>query len=107
MILLIGANIAENHPILCWRLRANPDTTLIVVDPRVTKTAMMADLHLPIRPRSDLALINGLIHIVIEHDLVDHEYIARHTTGFEALRESVRGVHAGAGRRDHRPVRRR
>ena len=69
VILLIGANIAENHPILCWRLRSNPGTTLIVVDPRVTKTAMMADLHLPIRPRSDLALINGLIHIVIEHNL--------------------------------------
>ena len=90
VILLIGANIAENHPILCRRLEANPGTTLIVVDPRVTKTAMLADLHLPIRPRSDLALVNGLIHIAIERDLVDHDYIARHTTGFEALCESVR-----------------
>jgi anaerobic selenocysteine-containing dehydrogenase len=90
VVLLIGANIAENHPILCWRLRLNPGATLIVVDPRVTKTAMLADLHLPIRPRSDLALINGLIHVAIEHDLVDREYIAQHTTGFEALRESVR-----------------
>ena len=90
VILLIGANVAENHPILCWRLRSNPNTTIIVVDPRVTKTAMMADLHLPLRPRSDLALINGLIHFVIEHDLVDREYIDRYTTGFEALRESVR-----------------
>ena len=90
VILLIGANIADNHPILCRRLQSNPNKTLIVVDPRVTKTAMLADLHLPIRPRSDLALINGLIHIVIEHDLIDREYIERHTTGFEALRESVR-----------------
>jgi assimilatory nitrate reductase catalytic subunit len=89
-VLLIGANIAENHPLLCWRLRSNPDTTLVVVDPRVTKTAMMADLHLPIRPRSDLALINGMIHVVIEHDLVNHDYVARHTTGYEALRASVR-----------------
>jgi assimilatory nitrate reductase catalytic subunit len=45
VVILIGANIAENHPLLCWRLRSNPSTTLIVVDPRVTKTAMMADLH--------------------------------------------------------------
>ena len=89
VILLIGANIADNHPILCRRLEANPGTTLIVVDPRVTKTAMLADLHLPIRPRADLALLNGLIHIIIERDLVDHEYIERHTTGFDALRESV------------------
>jgi anaerobic selenocysteine-containing dehydrogenase len=91
VILLIGANIADNHPILCRRLEANPGTTLIVVDPRVTKTAMLADLHLPIRPRADLALLNGLIHIIIEGDLVDHEYIERHTTGFDALRESVSG----------------
>ncbi|HKE87008.1 MAG TPA: molybdopterin-dependent oxidoreductase, partial [Vicinamibacterales bacterium] len=90
VIVLIGANIAENHPILCWRLRSNPGTTLIVVDPRVTKTAMMADLHLPIRPRSDLALVNGLIHVVLEHNLVDRDYVERHTTGFDELRESVR-----------------
>jgi assimilatory nitrate reductase catalytic subunit len=90
VILLIGANVAENHPILCWRLRSNPNATIIVIDPRVTKTAMMADLHLPLRPRSDLALINGLIHIVIEHDLIDRDYIERHTTGFAQLRESVR-----------------
>ncbi|MGH9258162.1 MAG: molybdopterin oxidoreductase family protein, partial [Vicinamibacterales bacterium] len=89
VVLLIGANIAENHPILCWRLRSNPGTTVIVVDPRVTKTAMLADLHLPIRPRADLALINGLIHVIIEHNLVDREYVASHTTGFDALRESV------------------
>jgi assimilatory nitrate reductase catalytic subunit len=90
VIMLVGANIAENHPILCWRLQSNPDATVIVVDPRVTKTAMLADLHLPIRPRADLALINGLIHIIIEHNLIDREYVERHTTGFDALRESVR-----------------
>jgi assimilatory nitrate reductase catalytic subunit len=89
VILLIGANIADNHPILCQRLEAGRGTTVIVVDPRVTKTAMIADLHLPIRPRSDLALINGLIHILIERELVDYEYVEQHTSGFEALRASV------------------
>jgi assimilatory nitrate reductase catalytic subunit len=89
VILLIGANIADNHPILCRRLQSNPATTLIVVDPRVTKTAMMADLHLPIRPRADLALLNGLIHIVIAHDLVNHAYVAAHTTGYDELVASV------------------
>ncbi|HEY6507975.1 MAG TPA: molybdopterin-dependent oxidoreductase, partial [Vicinamibacterales bacterium] len=89
VIILIGANIAENHPILCRRLQTNPGATVIVVDPRVTKTAMMADLHLPIRPRADLALLNGLIHLVIAHDFVDHDYVQAHTTGYEALRESV------------------
>ncbi len=83
VILLIGANIADNHPILCQRLERNKDRTLIVVDPRVTKTAMMADLHLPVKPRSDIALINGIAHILIRDGLIDFDYIARHTNGFE------------------------
>jgi anaerobic selenocysteine-containing dehydrogenase len=90
VILLVGANIADNHPILWQRLEANRAKTLIVADPRVTKTAMLADVHLPVKPRSDLALINGIIHILIESDLIDHEYIDAHTEGFEALYESVR-----------------
>mgnify|MGYP003382356389 CR=1 FL=1 len=90
LIMLIGANIADNHPILCRRLSQHDGATLIVVDPRVTKTAMMADLHLPISPRSDLALINALIHEVIRLDLVDHAYVEAHTSGFDALAESVK-----------------
>lgn len=89
LILLIGANVADNHPILCRRLSNRGDATLIVVDPRVTKTAMMADLHLPVRPRSDLALINGLIREVIRLGAVDRAYVDAHTTGFDALAASV------------------
>ena len=89
VIMLIGANIAENHPILCQRLEANPNKTLIVVDPRVTKTAMLADLYLPIKPRTDVALLNGMIHILIQHDLIDRDYVERNTTGFEELKKVV------------------
>ena len=91
VVFLIGANVADNHPILWQRLEANRGKTLIVADPRVTKTAMLADLHLPLKPRSDLALLNGLIHILIHHDLIDRDYIDAHTTGFETLKESVSG----------------
>ena len=45
----------------------------------------MADLHLPLKPRSDLALINGIAHILIEYNLIDRDYIAKHTTGFDEL----------------------
>jgi anaerobic selenocysteine-containing dehydrogenase len=90
VVFLIGANIADNHPILCQRLEANPKKTLIVADPRVTKTAMLADLYLPLKPRSDIALINGIIRLLIHLDLVDRDYISQHTAGFEALEESVR-----------------
>ncbi len=82
VILLIGANIADNHPILCERLQRNQHRTLIVADPRVTKTAMMADIHLPVKPRSDIALLNGIAHILIRDGLIDNDYIAAHTEGF-------------------------
>jgi anaerobic selenocysteine-containing dehydrogenase len=86
VLFLIGANIAENHPILCQRLEANQNGKVIVADPRVTKTAMMADVYLPLKPRSDLALLNGLAHILIENDLIDHAYIQQHTRGSQDLR---------------------
>jgi anaerobic selenocysteine-containing dehydrogenase len=89
VILLIGANVAENHPILCTRLEANKFKTLIVADPRVTKTAMMADVYLPLRPRSDLALINAMLRILIDEELYDKEYVEQHTTGFSELRASL------------------
>jgi anaerobic selenocysteine-containing dehydrogenase len=89
VILLIGANIADNHPILCQRLERNPGCTLIVADPRVTKTAMMADIHLPVKPRSDIALLNGIAHVLIRDGLIDSEYIAAHTTGFDEFRTFV------------------
>ena len=89
VIFLIGANIADNHPTLCQRLETNPKKTLIVADPRVTKTAMMADLFLPLKPRSDIALINGLIHVLTRTGLIDREYIGKHTTGFAELEKFV------------------
>ena len=93
VILLIGANIADNHPILCHRLdRTSPGTKprkLIVVDPRVTKTAMMADIHLAVKPRSDIALLNGIAHILIREGLIDRDYIDRHTNGYAELAEFV------------------
>lgn len=89
VIFLIGANIADNHPILCSRLDENPHRTLIVADPRVTKTAMMADLYLPVKPRSDLALLNAMLRIILDEGLYDRDYVERHTTGFDELRRSL------------------
>jgi anaerobic selenocysteine-containing dehydrogenase len=85
VVFLIGANIADNHPILCRFLEQNRDKKLVVVDPRVSKTAMMADLYLPVRPRTDLALVNGIAHILIRENMTDRNYISRHTTGFDEL----------------------
>jgi assimilatory nitrate reductase catalytic subunit len=84
-ILLVGANIADNHPLLAPRVLANETATVIVVDPRVTKTAMIADIHLALRPRTDIVLLNAMMKVIIDEGLVDEEYVATHTDGFEAL----------------------
>lgn len=89
-VMLIGANIADNHPILCQRLEENRAAkTVVVADPRVTKTAMLADIHLALKPRSDIALLNGMIHVLIEEGRIDRVYVHEHTTGFEELAQSV------------------
>jgi anaerobic selenocysteine-containing dehydrogenase len=89
LIFLIGANIADNHPILCQRLQGNAGKTLIVADPRVTKTAMMADVYLPIKPGGDIAFLNGIIHVLIRAGLINRDYIEKHTNGFAELEKSV------------------
>ena len=88
-ILLVGANIADNHPLLAPRVLDNTDATVIVVDPRVTKTAMVADLHLAVRPRSDIALLNGMLKVIIDEGLVDQEYVAAHTEGYDEMAAHV------------------
>lgn len=84
-ILLVGANIADNHPLLAPRVLGNTSATLIVVDPRVTKTAMVADLHLAVRPRTDIVLLNAMMKIIIDEGLVDADYVAAHTEGYAEL----------------------
>lgn len=89
VILLLGSNLADNHPILCGHLQRNKGTTLIVADPRVTKTAMLADIYLPLKPRTDIALLNGIGHILIRDGLINKTYIESHTSGFAELKDFV------------------
>ncbi|WP_281367850.1 molybdopterin oxidoreductase family protein [Nonomuraea typhae] len=81
VVLLAGANVAETMPPLVRHL-AGP--RLIVVDPRQTPTARLAALHLQPAPGTDLALALGLLHLVVAEGLVDREYVAARTSGFEA-----------------------
>ncbi|GAB3135920.1 bifunctional nitrate reductase/sulfite reductase flavoprotein subunit alpha [Tsukamurella serpentis] len=87
VFLVMGANMADCHPILFLRMmdRVKAGAKLIVVDPRRTATAAKADLHLPIRPGTDLALLNGLLALLLERDAVDHEFIDAHTEGWDAM----------------------
>ncbi|WP_434626786.1 nitrate reductase [Chromobacterium sp. CV08] len=93
-VLFAGSNMAYAHPVLLRRLedarRTWGDTRWIVVDPRRTDTAAMADLHLQIRPGTDVALFHAMLHHLIREGLTDPGYIAAHTVGFEALKRMVR-----------------
>jgi NADPH-dependent sulfite reductase flavoprotein alpha-component len=84
---VIGANMADCHPILFLRLmdRVKAGAKLIVVDPRRTATATKADLFLQIRPGTDLALLNGLLHLLVADGAVDTAFIAEFTQGWEAM----------------------
>src|SRR6476469_3705248 len=90
-IFITGSNTAFAHPILFRRIedarRANPTLRTIVVDPRRTDTAEVADLYLPILPGTDVALFNGMLHVMLWEGLTDSAYIAAHTSGFEVLRD--------------------
>ncbi len=93
-LFIAGSNLAWAHPILMRRLedarRADPQQKWIVVDPRRTETAAMADLHLQIQPGTDITLCHGIAHLLLWENLTDPAYIAAHTQGFEALRDLVR-----------------
>jgi assimilatory nitrate reductase catalytic subunit len=84
-ILLVGANVCDNHPLLAPRVLDNADATVIVVDPRVTKTATIADIHLPIRPRTDIALLNGMLRVLFDEGLIDRLEVASYADGLDDL----------------------
>jgi assimilatory nitrate reductase catalytic subunit len=93
VVVLVGSNPADTMPpAMQWfdegRARGAQH---VVVDPRRTATARNAALHLQPLPGTDLALANGLLHIAIAEGLVDEEYVAARTTGFDAVREGVTG----------------
>ncbi|MFC1411401.1 molybdopterin-dependent oxidoreductase [Streptacidiphilus sp. N1-12] len=84
---VIGANMADCHPILFLRMmeRVRAGAKLIVVDPRRTATAARADLFLQLRPGTDLALLNGLLHLLVRDGRTDPGFIAECTEGWEAM----------------------
>ncbi|MEU1002832.1 molybdopterin oxidoreductase family protein [Streptomyces tibetensis] len=90
-VILVGSNLAETMPPslrFFTELKENGGT-LIVIDPRRTKTAEQADLHLAPRPGTDLALALGLLHLVIAEGRVDEEYVKERTAGWEDARAAA------------------
>jgi len=89
LFFVIGANMADCHPILYLRMmdRIKAGAKLIVVDPRRTLTAEKSELFMQIKSGTDLALLNGLLHLLVENGYTDPEFIAQFTQGWEAMPE--------------------
>src|SRR5215216_3661623 len=90
---LFGHNVAETQPVLWMRMLDRLDgpdpPRLVVVDPRLTVPARRATVHLPVRPGTNLALLNALLHEMIANGWVDDAYVREHAVGFGELREQV------------------
>ena len=92
-LLLWGSNTADCHPITFGRIQQrtkDPAVSVIVIDPRRTATAEIADLHLPIKPGTDLALANAMLRVLMDEDFLDQNFIEHRTTGFEAAAKAAR-----------------
>lgn len=92
VVWISGANIADCAPITTdyvWQAREQ-GAKIIVVDPRITPIARTCDLFLPIKPGRDVILFNGVLHLMIENDWLDHDFINNHTVGFDEVAASVK-----------------
>ncbi len=93
VLVLVGSNPAETMPPFVQHLAAQRHAggALVVVDPRRSATARDAAVHLQVTPGTDLALANGLLHVLVAEGLIDEGYVARRTTGWDRVRASVAG----------------
>jgi assimilatory nitrate reductase catalytic subunit len=94
-IILAGTNIAECQPTLMpYFLKAKKKGSfIIVIDPRETQTAKLADLHIKIKPGTDANLVNGILKVLIEKGYADKEFIKERTKGFHGLKTFLQSVH--------------
>lgn len=84
-----GGRLTHRFPRHRRRGAANPELKIIVVDPRRSESAEIADLHLAIKPGTDIALYNGMLHVLIAEGMLDADFIAQHTGGFDELQAIV------------------
>lgn len=94
-VLVIGANPISNHPVAATFFKqAAKKGTLIVMDPRGTQLKRHATHTLQFNPGTDVAMLNGILHTIIEEGLYDRQYVEQHTEGFENLKAHIRGFSA-------------
>jgi formate dehydrogenase major subunit/formate dehydrogenase alpha subunit len=91
VLFVIGSNTTEAHPIIAMEMKraVRRGATLIVADPRSIWLTQIADIHMQLKPGTDVWLLNAMAHVIINEGLVDREFIEAHTEGFEAVERVV------------------
>jgi len=91
-VILIGANPTSNHPVAAtfFKQAAKRGTALILMDPRRTQLQRYATHTLQFKPGSDVAMLNAILHTIVEEELYDQQYVSQHTEGFESLSRHIR-----------------
>ncbi len=91
MLFVIGSNTTEAHPIIAMEMKraVRRGAKLVVADPRAIWLSEVADLHLQLKPGTDVWLLNSLAHVIIAEGLTDRDFIEKHTEGFESVKQAV------------------
>src|SRR5512137_1674726 len=89
--IIMGSNTTEGHPLIASRIMKAKErgAKLIVIDPRDTQMARLADLYLPFRPGTDVAILNGLMNVIIGEGLEDKAFVAERTEAFDEMKAVV------------------
>jgi assimilatory nitrate reductase catalytic subunit len=96
VVFVIGANLADNHPIIVHHLMKNrKNKKIVVIDPRRSKTTQLADIYVPLKPRTDLALLNGLAYIIWEQGWYDESFIKSRTNGWREFVKHIQNYKPG------------
>ncbi|MEM7535011.1 MAG: molybdopterin-dependent oxidoreductase [Chloroflexota bacterium] len=100
-VFLIGTNTFQSHGVhqarkVLREIMKDPNRTMVVVDPLRTKTAEMADVHLPIKPGTDAFLMTAMLAQMVQEDLVDKTFLSEHTLGYDELADVLRQVDVSA-----------
>ena len=92
LMFVIGSNTTEAHPIIAMEMKraVGRGATLVVADPRRIWLSEIATHHLQLRPGTDVALLTAMAHVIIDEDLVDHAFVAKHTKDFDELAAAVK-----------------
>jgi len=91
VVLVMGGNSAEAHPVgFKWVIeaKARNKAQLVVVDPRFTRTAAVADVYVPLRAGTDIAFLGGVINYLLTHDKIQHEYVRNYTNAAFLVKQS-------------------